>query len=551
MRHWLWTCALLMACGSAAEAAREAPATEDEAPAAGGDSVAEAPPPGAPVGGTCEGPPFTQSSCGDGLMCGFGPGGYCTAFCASDDDCPGAATCTSTARAGRLCMSACETDADCRAAQGWVCDPGWRTCFLPGFHIPRVAACEGEPPPRGDGWSAPAIVSTGAASGRYSIEPTAAPGPDGSLVIAYMAMQTITEPSRIATVVVDSEGAVSDPVVIESGKAQHFDPWLAAGPDGALHLVWLGHDGRGDQNAVIGYATSTDGRTWSEPRVIHDADVDCPDNAAGCLDKPMIAIAPRGARHAGRIYVTYYGLGDGGSLRLVTSDDGGQTFGDSVRVGDSTYGDLWVDGRGRVHVVTVDGPDDADRFGDPGNHVVYVRSDDGGATFSEPARVSADDDGLPFYFSNATLAMDRRGARVYVAYPAGTPDGRWSLRLATSRDGRTWTRIDVPGAACPNRMTPTLAVGRGGQLHLTWTEGGGGTGAFMHTTCARDGSSCEAPARISDAPFADYQLLRHDTVWMGEYDALVVDGDTLHAVWEQPVPGDPIASRVHYARRAL
>jgi hypothetical protein len=125
----------------------------------------------------------------------------------------------------------------------------------------------------------------------------------------------------------------------------------------------------------------------------------------------------------------------------------------------------------------------------------------------------------------------------------------WALYLATSRDGERWSRVPVPGAACPSRITPTLAVGRRGRLHLIWTEGGAGTGALMHTTCARDGSSCEAPARVSDAPFADYQLLHHDTVWTGEYDALVVDGDTLHAVWEQPVDGDPVASRVHDARR--
>jgi len=543
----LLTATLLAGCGGTSEA----PADDERDPATSGDAVAEAEPPGAPVGSGCEGPPFTQSSCETGLMCGFGPGGYCTAFCTTDDDCPGDATCTSTVRAGRLCMARCATNADCREDQGWLCNPDWRTCFLPGFHIPRVAACEGELPGRGQGWSAPTRVSTGAAAGRYSIEPTAAPGPDGSLVVAYMAMQTITEPSRIVTTVVGADGAVSDPVVIESGKQQHFDPWLAAGPDGTLHLVWLGHDGRGDQNAVIGYATSTDGRTWSEPRAIHDAAVDCPDNAPGCLDKPMIAIAPAGAAHPGRIYVTYFGLGDGGSLRLIASDDGGQTFGDSVRVGSAPYGDLLVDRRGRIHVTYVSGPDDADRFGDPANHVEYVVSVDGGETFSEPARVSAEADGVPFYFSNATLAIDPRGRRRYVAYPAGTPDGAWSLHLATSTDGETWTRVEVPGAACPSRITPTLAVGRRGELQLMWTEGGAGSGGVLHTTCARDGSACETPTRINDAPFADYQLLRHDTVWMGEYDALVVDGDTLHAVWEQPVDGDPIASRVHHARRAL
>ena len=537
---------LLTACGAGTEAA---PAHESRATAKSRNAAVDPAP--STVGGPCDGPPFSQSDCAAGLTCGFGPGGYCTAFCASDQDCPGKGVCTSTVRAGRLCMSRCESDADCRADEGWVCDPQWGTCFLPGYHIPRLAACEAELPARAGSWSRPSVVSVGEAAGRYSIEPAATQRADGSIVVAYMAMRTITEPSRIVTAVVDIDGRVSNPVIIESGKVHHFDPWLATGPDGTLHLVWLGHDGHGDQNAVIGYATSSDGRTWSEPITVHDADVDCPNNVAGCLDKPMIAIAPRGARHSGRIYVTYFGLGDGGSLRMVTSDDGGRTFGESVRAGTGAYGDVWIDGRGGVHVVYVDGAEGANRFGDPSNHVFYASSDDGGASFSEPERVSAKRDSVPFYFSNATLAVHADGTRRFVAYPAGTPDGAWSMYLATSRDGRTWSRVEVPGAACPNRMTPTLAVGHQGRLHLTWTEGGAGTGGFMHAICKRDGASCEAPTRVSGAPFADYQLLRHDTPWLGEYNALVVARDTLHAVWAQPIAGNPVASRVHHAWRPL
>ncbi len=536
--------AWLLACGGSPPPAEPAPApaepVEVEAPA-------EAPPGG--VGAACEGPPMTPSTCDEGMVCGFGPGGYCTAVCFGGSACPGDGVCTSTVRAGRLCMARCQTDADCRVEQGYVCDPGWRTCFLPGFHVPRLPACDGELPARDDAWSAPAIVSTGEASGRYSIEPSAALAADGSLVIAYMAMGTIFEPSRIATVVVDREGRASDPVAIETGRVQHFDPWIAAGPDGTLHLVWLGHDGRGDQNAQIGYASSRDGRAWSAPRAIHDADVDCPGAEPGCLDKPMIAVAPRGAAHAGRIYVAYFGMGDGGSLRMITSDDGGQTFGDSVRVGADAYGDLEVDARGRVHVTFAGG--EGDRLGDPSNAVYYVVSEDGGATFSEPVEVSGDDDGVPFYFSNPTFAIDPRGTHRYVAYPAGTPDGRWALHLATSQDGRTWTRITLGGAPCPNRMTPTLAVERSGRVHLVWNEGGAGAGSFAYVACARGGARCDAPRRISDAPFADYQLIRHDASWMGEYDALVLDGRTLHAVWEQPVAGDPPVARVHWSRRRL
>ena len=60
--------------------------------------------------------------------------------------------------------------------------------------------------------------------------------------------------------------------------------------DGAVHAVWLGHDGGGVVlNAEIGHARSRDGgATWTAPVAIH-APEHSPPRTRSCLDEPMIA----------------------------------------------------------------------------------------------------------------------------------------------------------------------------------------------------------------------------------------------------------------------
>src|SRR5690606_7549252 len=45
-----------------------------------------------------------------------------------------------TPRAGALCMKRCTTDAECRADEGYVCDPDWKACLLPNLPsiVPRT-----------------------------------------------------------------------------------------------------------------------------------------------------------------------------------------------------------------------------------------------------------------------------------------------------------------------------------------------------------------------------------------------------------------------------
>ena len=269
----------------------------------------------------------------------------------------------------------------------------------------------------------------------------------------------------------------------------HYDPWITTLRDGSLAAVWLGFDGNyGPLGAVkaqshqqIGSATSKDGLTWSAAVRADTAARDCPGDERNCLDKPMI-IAGNDPRDPQRevIYVTFSSVPD--ALKVVRSDNGGKSFGPSVSAGGDAYGDVALSARGVLHignVITTAEPRKANRLGDVRNAVEYRRSGDGGATFSKAVIVSEPGTPVPYLFSNAQVVVDEARNSVYVVYPVGTPEGRWDLVLATSKDGGArWTRVKVnDDAPCANHMTPSAALDpQTGRVHVIWTENRTGRG---------------------------------------------------------------------------
>jgi len=312
----------------------------------------------------------------------------------------------------------------------------------------------------------------------------------------------------------------------------------------------------------IGYATSADGASWSAPVAVHDADADCPGEAPGCLDKPMIAIGPdKKDPKKEAVYVAYSSEAAGG-MKLVRSNDGGKTFARSVAVGSGAYGDLEVGADGDVHVVFVamhtnENSPRPSVYGDTQNAVEYAVSRDGGRTFEAPKRVSAPTEPVPFFFSNPQVAADPKRKMVYVVYPTGTPDGRWDILLASSKDGgATWSRVKVnDDAPCANHMTPSIAIRPGtGELHVIWTEERSGKGGVAYAVCAPGGATCSASEAVNDAPFAAYSLGRFNPRWLGEYDSILLDDKRkkLHVVYTATVDeGGKAVSRIFAATRKL
>jgi hypothetical protein len=389
---------------------------------------------------------------------------------------------------------------------------------------------------------------------RYDTEPSAALTSSGALVIAWQARDGVFRAtSGLGLAEVDLEGKVTARRAYPTERAEVFDVWLASTPGGKLHLVWLGHDGgRPERNMMVGHAESARGLDFGAPANVHAA-ADCPPEARGCLDKPMVAAGPDA------LHVFYAAEPEG--LRVRTRREGEAGFGPSVAIGGDAFAGLHLAPSGNIHLVFTEiadgGGPEADRFGGTLRRMVYTKSEDGGRSFSAHRRVSEDGEPVPLMFSNPGVQADEARGFVYVVYPAGRPDGRWIVRLAISNDGGAhWTRVTVnDDPPCANHMTPAAALDpETGKLHVTWLENRDGTGALAYAVCEPGGARCGPSEAVSDAPFASYRFERHLSAWLGDYGALVLDPKRrwLHAVWTQPVfeDGAP-TSRIFHARARL
>ena len=398
----------------------------------------------------------------------------------------------------------------------------------------------------------PIQVTSKASPGRYNIEPHGTLLPSGNVAFVYTALAGMFTDNVLGVGTIGPDGKVAERP-LASAKKRHFDPWMATDPKGLVHLVWLGHDGgRPDQHMQVGYATSTDGLAYSAPAATNDFATDCPNDAAGCMDKPMIV-------SFADANVVFYYSDPGGGFKAVRVEDGGRRVAGTTKVGGGAYGSVALAPSGRIHVAWVDSDDEEgiDRWGDVHLHVDYSMSDDRGRSFAKPLRVSSPSEPIPFFFSNPQIAADEPRGLLYAVYPTGRRDGRWDITLATSRNGgHDWKRIRVnDDAPCANHMTPLAALDpKTGTLHVVWLENRTGKGAVAYAACDSGGERCSPNEAVSDAPFASYSFARHQSDWLGEYGALLVDAERrhLHLLWTQPVDEDGDAvSRIFYARADL
>src|SRR5262249_50228555 len=133
---------LVVACSSgkpAAPASTPAPTPAQPAPAPAPVAAA------GHVGDACKPDRANpQSTCTAGQLCFPAPGGSCTMPCgAMGVACGAGATCLPSVKGGEFCAKACASDGDCRADQGYICDPQRKACSLPFLASPVLPKCDG------------------------------------------------------------------------------------------------------------------------------------------------------------------------------------------------------------------------------------------------------------------------------------------------------------------------------------------------------------------------------------------------------------------------
>jgi hypothetical protein len=196
-----------------------------------------------------------------------------------------------------------------------------------------------------------------------------------------------------------------------------------------------------------------------------------------------------------------------------------------------------VDGLDRIHIVWDEGYDWYAGSGQP-KYGVYIRSDDGGTTWSTPVIFSLS--GEQTY--QTTLAVTPEGNPTVIYRTAG------HLYYQRSLDGgANWSApSEIPGIVARSTNDPNLdrysaAVDGNGRVHLLAvgipTDRAGATPSLMHLTF--DGTTWSYPEVISaDALYP-------------EWPRLVISGNQMHAVWytRTTLYGDNDIKQVWYSTK--
>lgn len=227
---------------------------------------------------------------------------------------------------------------------------------------------------------------------------------------------------------------------------------LASGPEGDLHLVWLGKRPDTIGNKGIYYARSGDhGASWSEPKAVDTHACECcatrlVTGSDGALYTLYRDIDPRD------MSVAKLAAGDSWT-RLGYAGAFAWAFDGCPHVG----GGLLAVGppeQRSLHAVVWTGETEA-------QGVYYVRSTDDGATWHPPQRVTDD----------PAIHADITGSAEFLvaAWDTRTDDGGAVYVAASRDDGAHWSAPVTISDAATKASLPRVVLTRGGVLML-WLE---------------------------------------------------------------------------------
>jgi len=264
------------------------------------------------------------------------------------------------------------------------------------------------------------------------------------------------------------------------------------------------------------------GAEWADSRI------GLPEGEGPKCFGPDAAFAPDGTLYVS--FVTLQGRGNTPNAGwIVHSTDGGRTFSAPVRALGRLAFQVRLavdpDDSRRVHLTWLQGSDIGFlKFATPGNPIQSARSDDGGATWGPPTRVSSPDRGRSIA---PTPAVGPEG-ELYVLYldlrddqldyegahrgEGGPPyPGRFSLVLARSLDGgSTWGESVVDERIVPiDRFVvffppfPSIAVAPDGRVHAAFHDARLGDPDVWLWSLAEGSDDWEGPTRVNDTPKRD------------------------------------------------
>jgi hypothetical protein len=332
------------------------------------------------------------------------------------------------------------------------------------------------------------------------------------------------------------------------------DPQVQVADNGIVFAVWL--DGPNWTSELV--KSYDHGVTWTPPVVIAPA--------LRWTDHPWLLVSPDGND-------VYVGLNMDDSY-IVTSHDGGQTFGPPYKTNAPTPGHWW-DANGAAVA-----PDGTPYFAVINFFLNYrgiaevhvVTSHDRGATWqdrlvdtsaSPPGCAKSPGCGYGFLSTTAGLAIGKDG-KLLLAYHAGNqekePQKMW---IRTSQDGINWTprlQISQPNDEASNGFPSVAAGPMAGDFRVVWQGNGNGNGDprgwdtyYRRTTDS--GVTWSAIVKLSNrATGAPYKTRAGYYFPYGDYMSLSIDGaGNNHVIWGEGTsydgPGGVWYTRGHSEER--
>jgi hypothetical protein len=248
---------------------------------------------------------------------------------------------------------------------------------------------------------------------------------------------------------------------------------------------------------------------------------------------PRMALSPDDARHVYLFWqeIIFSGASHGGDMFFARSEDGGASFSDPVNVSKSLGGD----GKGRINKdVWHNGSYDIVAAADGKLYTAWTeydgqlwfsRSTDGGKSFSRPRQLAGGGNAKPI--RGPSLAVGK-GDELYLAWTTGEDIGADIHVARSTNGGEGFSDPVIVSRGKGYSDAPKLAVSRTGTLHLAFAESAGGPFGRYHVRYARstDGGRSFETSR-------DISAQMHPPVESAAYPSLDIDAaGNIYVAWE-------------------
>ncbi len=317
------------------------------------------------------------------------------------------------------------------------------------------------------------------------------------------------------------------------------DPSVVAGPAGTFWYANLAFNRTDAANSVAASRSINGGKTWKTSYVFQTS-------AAGGVfvfnDKEWIAADPNNPDVAYVAWTQFHmavsGATTSSPIVISKTVDGGASWSAPVQVSSfeiSQGADVTVDSSGTVRVIF-------ETFA-PRSRVAYATSTDGGSTFT--TRLVAQIDDIPSPLPGATyrddsfpaLAMD--GSTLHVVWSNWTGANARIVYIRSIDGGATWSAPVTISGSAGDQLFPWVAA-QGGKVYATWFNrppAGADTYSIAGVASTDGGVSWSSPVTVSTAVSDVSQGNRFGfptcaASFVGDYSGITIDNTGVaHSLW--------------------